>query len=611
MTDDAPPTRELNSISIEGVEYIYTIVKDEKENKIIIKLTEEKPYKNISYLYKASPEKLAKDIKQLSICDNNDQMITSLQDIFNKGKICVEKKDEKYIMKIKINAFGITSIYEIELEKNDPHDENKKILNKIKEIDDKYKEIKEEINNIKINNSNAIIYNEEERNRIIKEIKNELNIKEIVKELLIKDKDIKNILNKEFENKLNDYKNEETKNMEESVNKIINEKYSNNMDIEIYNDNINKIKENINNQIKEINNIKNDFMENIKKEFNEYNKTNNKNNILINNLYKEIDILNNKIIDNYITIKIEIKKDDIGKDIIILNQCWTYKLFKNFELEDIIININGENIPIKYKHNNYSQKCVEYKDKPEDLENSRKIYKELNNNYSFYWNFDNEGIYDIKIIFNKKLCSCSGLFYKCSNIIQADLSKFNCENITSCYGMFYCCKNLKKIDFGKLNFSLVTDFSIMFSDCDNLIDLDISNFNTKNSKSFCYMFQNCINLKKINVSTFNSSKCETINGMFYGCESITEIDMINWDMSNLKYDNDYKQNPIDYLFSKCSNIKKIKISGNLKKEEVNNDFEGYIFYGIPQNGDLIKSKNVECNFPLDRYLPKNWSINSE
>ena len=98
--------------------------------------------------------------------------------------------------------------------------------------------------------------------------------------------------------------------------------------------------------------------------------------------------------------------------------------------------------------------------------------------------------------------------------------------------------------------------------------------------------------------------------MFWGCNNITEIDMINWDMSNLKYYNDYG-NPIDYLFAYCSNLKKIKISGNLKKEEANKEFRGGIFRDIPKSGDLITKKNVPCNIPIDTYLPSNWSRNKE
>ena len=152
-----------------------------------------------------------------------------------------------------------------------------KILNKIKEIEDKYKELKEEINHIK--NNYKIIYNEEDKNKVIRDNKNELNIKEVLKELLIKDKEIINILYNEFENKLNNDKKEEGKKIEESVNKILilNKNYSNKVDLNVYNDNINKIKEIIYNQINEINNIKNNLKENIENEIYENDKINNNN----------------------------------------------------------------------------------------------------------------------------------------------------------------------------------------------------------------------------------------------------------------------------------------------------------------------------------------------
>ena len=185
--------------------------------------------------------------------------------------------------------------------------------------------------------------------------------------------------------------------------------------------------------------------------------------------------------------------------------------------------------------------------------------------------------------------------------------------ILSCYGMFYDCENIKEINLGKLNFSLVTDFSCMFKGCKNLVNLDVTNFNTKNSKSFHDMFFDCNNLKNIDVSQFDSSKCETINAMFSDCKNIAKIDIINWDMSNLKYDSDYykNKNPTNYLFDGCSNLKIIKISGNLNKEEANQDFKGNIFNGAPPSGYLITSKNVICNIPLEGVLLKNWSIEKE
>ena len=204
------------------------------------------------------------------------------------------------------------------------------------------------------------------------------------------------------------------------------------------------------------------------------------------------------------------------------------------------------------------------------------------------------------------------MFYKCNNIIEIDLSKFDCTKVLSCKCMFYKCSNLKNIELGKLDFSLVDDFSSMFQFCENLVDIDITNFNTKNSNSFYAMFNGCKNLKKIDVSKFNTSKCENIRAMFQYCENIEEIDMINWDMSNLKYENEYKENSIDYLFFDCKKLKKIRISGNIKKEEaLKGDFKGKIFYNIPSNGELIMNKNTECNIPLDKYLPTAWTRTKE
>ena len=506
-------------------------------------------------------------------------MINTLKDMIDTGNIIVEKREDKYIMIIEIAVLKKISKYEIELKKIEPIDEKNELLIKLNDIDNKFQLMKEEINNLK----NRLILNKEDKKKIIKEIKDELNINEYIKEI-IKSKEIKDILFNEFEERLSNIyiKKEDNKlnneNIEKSINKIINDKCISKVDENKYNNNINRIKEDINNNIKEINEIKNNIKENNK--------------------------------DNYITMKIKINKEDINKDIIIINQCSTYKLFKNFELDDINIYINNQLIPIKYKHMKDLNKdgIFGYQGKLIDSEESQKIYNELINNYSYYYNCSNEGIYNIKIIFKKQLSSCAGMFYECNNIIEIDLSKFDCSKVLKCYSMFCNCVNLKKIELGKLDFSLVDNFSFMFNGCENLIDLDVTNFNTKNSKSFDFMFNGCKNLKKIDVSKFDTSKCENIRAMFQNCENIEEIDMINVDMSNLKYENEYKQNPIDWLFNGCKNLKKIKISGYIKIEEIKKgDFKGKIFSNIALNGELIMNKNIECNIPLDGYLPSNWT----
>ena len=84
------------------------------------------------------------------------------------------------------------------------------------------------------------------------------------------------------------------------------------------------------------------------------------------------------------------------------------------------------------------------------------------------------------------------------------------------------------------------------------------------------MFNKCYKLKKIDVSKFDTSKCENISAMFQRCENIEEIDMINWDMSNLKYENEFKENPIECLFNNCKKLKKIKGIENFNTKEVLN-----------------------------------------
>ena len=110
-------------------------------------------------------------------------------------------------------------------------------------------------------------------------------------------------------------------------------------------------------------------------------------------------------------MKIKINKEDINKDIIIINQCSTYKLFKNFELDDINIYINNQLIPIKYKNIIYDDRLCRFDSKSIDSEIAQKIYNEINNNYSFYYNFSTEGVYNIKIIQKAIIFMCRNVLY--------------------------------------------------------------------------------------------------------------------------------------------------------------------------------------------------------
>ena len=280
------------------------------------------------------------------------------------------------------------------------------------------------------------------------------------------------------------------------------------------------------------------------------------NNGLVKKLIEDINKISldrNNEKDNYIILKINIDKEN---EEIFLKQFNTYKLFKNFEPENIKIIIDNELVPVKYKNSKgefkYNPQSIRSKD--EDM-----ILYNLKECYDFYWKFPHEGIYIIKIIFKKKLYSCEKMFYNCKGITEIDLSSFDCSQVSSCKEMFYNCVSVQKINFGKNDLLLSNNFDSMFYNCKSLEELDISNFNTKNCISFESMFESCSNLKKIDVSKFNSSQCITIKNMFKNSKSLSHIDLLYWDMSNIGNDKDHS---IDELFTNCKKLKKIKMSCN-------------------------------------------------
>ena len=192
----------MKTIKIENIEFSYLISKIDKQEGISIELKEIKPNKNIIFKYEALLNQIIQDIKPLAICESIEEMINSLNDIFLKDKIIVEKREEKYIMIIETMINEKIKKYEIELKKKESNDKYNELLLKLNDISTNFIEILEEINSLKRQSVQSnIVLNKEDKKRIIKEIKEELNINEYIKEI-IKSKEIKDILFKEFEERL-------------------------------------------------------------------------------------------------------------------------------------------------------------------------------------------------------------------------------------------------------------------------------------------------------------------------------------------------------------------------------------------------------------------------
>ena len=126
----------------------------------------------------------------------------------------------------------------------------------------------------------------------------------------------------------------------------------------------------------------------------------------------------------YILAEINIKEDDINKNIRILN---------SFE----------------------EQKRINERDDKEDdykYENEKKIKEnciiKINNKiipFNYLYKFKEKGKYKIEYSFRKNIKNLAFLFSECNSLTNIDLSNFNTQNVTNMSGMFYYCNSLTNI----------------------------------------------------------------------------------------------------------------------------------------------------------------------
>ena len=179
--------------------------------------------------------------------------------------------------------------------------------------------------------------------------------------------------------------------------------------------------------------------------------------ILLNNNLKIIGIIKNRVISmnlllkkiNYIKAKFEIKHENLGKEIQILND--TYISHRNDEIRKI---------------------------------NNIIINRELTNTIYRYL-FNKEGIYIIYYLSDELLTDMSYMFFKCSSLKEIDLSQFNTYVVTNMSYMFSDCLNLKKINL-RLNNIKNIECNNIFEGCSSLNESNLPffsenmNFNNNN-----------------------------------------------------------------------------------------------------------------------------------
>ena len=119
----------------------------------------------------------------------------------------------------------------------------------------------------------------------------------------------------------------------------------------------------------------------------------------------------------------------------------------------------------------------------------------------------------------------SGMFQKCFEINNLDLSNFDTSNVIYMRYMFSECNNLKEIK-GIENFitNNVIDMSGMFQKCYKLESLNLSNFNILNVTNMEYIFSDCYLLKKIKgIESFMINTNTDMKVMFQNCDKLESI----------------------------------------------------------------------------------------
>ena len=203
---------------------------------------------------------------------------------------------------------------------------------------------------------------------------------------------------------------------------------------------------------------------------------------------------------------IKINKDDLGEDI---------KLINPYQSENVTIEIFYPN----KKEEEDEEDEVKMIDNVEIKINGKSIEP------SYYYEFDEEGEYEIEYLFKKNVTYTEGMFYDCQSLIKLDLSNFKTQEIIDISSMFNSCISLKELNLSNFNTTNVTNMQQLFSKCESLETLNLSNFNTEKVTNMSCMFKGCKSLKNLNVLNFITINVKDMNSMFCNCKALKELNL--------------------------------------------------------------------------------------
>jgi len=154
-------TGETIGIYINGINYSYSITKSEKNKELlIIKLYDSTNKSNKYFTYIGNISKLKKDIKFLELFENLDEIISCLNNIFNKGNAQVEYISglDIYNLNLQLIISGNIKNSTIKLNKHDPnHESYNELKDKVNKLEYKYEDLLNKYEELKIIKENEIM----------------------------------------------------------------------------------------------------------------------------------------------------------------------------------------------------------------------------------------------------------------------------------------------------------------------------------------------------------------------------------------------------------------------------------------------------------------------
>ena len=199
-----------------------------------------------------------------------------------------------------------------------------------------------------------------------------------------------------------------------------------------------------------------------------------------------------------------------------------------------------------------------------------------------------------------------GMFNSSSLKSLPDISKWNTSNVTDMSLMFIFCSSLPSLpDISKWNTSKITNMNNMFKYCSSLISLpDISKWNTSNVKDMSFMFFGCSSLESLpDIAKWNTSKVSSMRYMFYKCESLRSLpDISKWNMINVEN--------MSYMFSCCKSLISLPNISKWLTKEMN--FMYNKMFSCCNDSLKIPSKYLkEYNIPEDKRRDYGKAIGDE